>query len=100
MITNLREQIEALPYYIETDDTDDWLLSRQEVLGVINRHRCIPDRDALARALPDVMSQEVCDAVMGRGHDPLDLVEEWYMTPRELADAIIAALEKQYDAKD
>ena len=50
------------------------------------------DVERLARALPDVMDQETCDEVMGPGHDPLDLDDEWYMTPRELATQILAAL--------
>lgn len=58
--------------------------------------------DVLARALPDVMDQETCDEVMGLGFDPLDVAQEWYETPRDLATAIAAEyarlLEQSTDA--
>jgi hypothetical protein len=49
-------------------------------------------RDVLAAALPDVMSEETCLAVMGPGIDRLDCAKEWYMAPREMADSILATL--------
>lgn len=48
--------------------------------------------DRLAAALPDVMSEGVCREVMGEGVDRLDCEEEWYMSPRQLAAAILANL--------
>jgi len=48
--------------------------------------------DRLAAALPGVMSAKEAAEVYGEGMDPLDVPEEWYMTPREMAAAILAAL--------
>lgn len=59
----------------------------------INNYIASPEfRNALARALPDVMTQEVCDQIYEPGTDPLDCPEEWFMTPYDMADAIIVAL--------
>ena len=48
------------------------------------------DVAALAAALPGVMSAEAAAEVYGEGTDPLDVPEEWYMTPREMAEKIVA----------
>lgn len=74
--TTLREQIEAA----RVGDPAWDVLDRAAVLHIIDRHRCIPDRDALARAWLAV--------AMGRDDlepDHLDYAE---------ADRLIAALER------
>jgi hypothetical protein len=54
-----------------------------------------PDAERrLAAALPDVMSQETADELYGVGTNRLDIHNEWFMPPRELAEAILAALRK------
>jgi len=52
------------------------------------------DVERLARALPQVMTQEECDEVYAVGTNPLDVPYEWYTTPRELATDILSALEE------
>jgi len=51
------------------------------------------DVERLARALPQVMTQEECDEVYAVGTNPLDVPYEWFTTPRELATDILSALE-------
>ena len=46
------------------------------------------DVERLARALPQVMTQEECDEVYAVGTNPLDVPYEWFTTPRELATDI------------
>ena len=53
------------------------------------------DVERLARALPQVMTQEECDEVYAVGTNPLDVPYEWFTTPRELATDILSALEEQ-----
>lgn len=48
--------------------------------------------ERLAHALPEVMDQPATDELYGPGYDPLNVPEEWYRTPREMATAIIANL--------
>ena len=52
------------------------------------------DVERLARALPQVMTQEECDEVYAVGTNPLDVPYEWFTTPRELATDILSALEE------
>jgi hypothetical protein len=55
------------------------------------------DVERLAAAMPDVLSQEACDAIYGPGHDRLDMAEEWYTSPRQMARNILANLEGPTD---
>src|SRR5512139_3915665 len=63
------------------------MVSRAAVLAIIDQHRCVPDRDALARALHNLLPEahRERNPVVGEASDVCDLE----------ADAIIAALEEQ-----
>ena len=49
--------------------------------------------ELIAAALPDVQSdQAVTDEEFGPEHSWLDMVDEWFTSPREMAEHIVANL--------
>lgn len=59
---------------------------REAVLAIEEQAGRI-DEERLAWALADMTVEEVKD-MYGRGHDPRDVPEEWWNTPREMAEYI------------
>lgn len=53
--------------------------------------------EALAEALPNVMSVPDTEYIYGPGVDRLDAPDEWYMSPREMATQILATLRERPD---
>ena len=74
---------------VPSDETLDSL-----ILAIEAEARASLDVERLARALPQVMTQEECDEVYAVGTNPLDVPYEWFTTPRELATDILSALEE------
>lgn len=51
--------------------------------------------EALAEAMPNVISAASTEDIYGPGVDRLDVADEWFMSPREMAAQILANLQER-----